>query len=85
MIILSNLSFPGLHVKLLCLDSTRDTYGKMRKSRSVLTVSPNNVSRHVPKISQKVRDSLHITRTPGIYQAAYDSLCHCRVHLPCEE
>ncbi|XP_035767441.1 cAMP-specific 3',5'-cyclic phosphodiesterase 4B [Neolamprologus brichardi] len=38
----------GLHGKLLCLDSTRDTYGKMRKSRSVLTVSPNNDSKEPP-------------------------------------
>lgn len=36
----------GVDVNLPWLDSVGETPGSMRKSRSVLTVSPNNVSHH---------------------------------------
>lgn len=42
------LCFAGVDVNLPWLDSEGHTRGNMRKSRSVLTVSPNNVSHHVP-------------------------------------
>lgn len=40
-------------MKLPQVDSEGDTRGNMRKSRSVLTVSPNNVSQHDPSVSHQ--------------------------------
>lgn len=46
-------------MKVPWLDSEGDTRGNMRKSRSVLTVSPNNVSH----ISPALHNRLHIAET----------------------